>query len=1629
MSTSQFRRGSITDKILSVFFAVVLIISLAPSTAYAQESRDDNNVGSSMVDTEETQGKDTTKSDSSVSERNGSSSNEEVGGNSSTNEDLSSTNETTTTPQNGSGSTKSVQDEEDADSSKSDEASYNVVANLGSYFADLSETEYLNKSTDTGQTGMTNERAGANATAVADADAHTITVTVPLDPDFYEAITIGELGTCDGIQVSRSGDTLTYVLSALPKDYQLGTKLKYSFDGAAVSFMGILNSSDLSLSLDFVNSGINPEEVFSSKSDEASSLAPATYGVTANLYALNDDGSRAYLGVAGPSSVFSENPSKTNTDGFVTNGARLMVTYDGSNSLDIWLDDSYEYSSLGNASDITAEVSDKNSGAGFRATFTYQNNKGEYHFTDANVSKNGKTYTDVYMSLALDTVQLLNPSNVAPASGVETLASGKYQVTANLFVPGEYNPVLIGYNAYMTSSDFPPTSPMANNATLTVAENGEVTLDVPILCTAFTLQKVDGGTGATVKSCEWGTNSEVSSLVPSGKYMTDITFSLEDVSTGFYSFTDSEEYPIPFAQTWNLPMYLKVDLANAIPDDDKEKTVELTNEEGSMKLVLTTTSNRLVQQAQNASFKAERVASGVVYDSAKQQIADSLTNPGGEEVVVYNTSLTDENGDDLDLSQFDSAQYMLVNTLDNFPNASQVNNNYFLFYSYDDGIFQRIDPSFTKQQQSSVLEDGTKTTYWSVIWNADRMGTVAVADIAPRSGTSIRSSFEISDNDSNTSLSCNIVDYGSHINSYYRNYLSLETKVYDSGEKQEQAVSAVKNAAGALPYSNAKTTAYSSMLVDSNQAYSFLQYLFTGTGWDFGNSYSDTYQYDNGLGEEFTFNFPVQSSEAEIYIVHVDDDGNTTAQKASDNPFVKSAEVKNGQATVTWRGATTKEEFFDLKATMLAFSYDLLGVPRQSDVPSVYNWTYGGEGYSYYAVVENKDAAKIASVPTASSVTYTGKSQTALTEGEGYTLSGITEAVNAGTYKAKATLKKGYAWSDGTTEDKVFEWTISPAKLTATYAGETIVEGKSPSGEVSVSGFVNGENELTAKEYVAPHVTYPTDLKQGEYVLTPEGGSAANYTFNNVSGTLVINKAQESEQLQPGEYTVTANLYVPGELNTQIPGTTAYLTNPNNPLGQKPDGYSGPFEATTPTTPMSNNAKLVVAEDGTPTLTLQVLNPVFTLQSISGCQNATITNTVRDNNTYSDMSGSVTHNGRITELTITLNDKQGSYIFNNCIEFPTLLGVNWTVPLTLDVDFSTVPGYTPDVPESVNYAKLNAAIVNAQNTIKNVQVSVDGSDVDVLDTWVTQSAVDTLNAAIELAKKASTSSSQDEVDLATTTLNAATQVLNQSAKNGTKSSHSGNNNGNSGGNNNASNGGSVTITEDGYYAQGTYTVSGNIWFDKSATGLPLNPHISNSSFPPKDPVSGNATMTVDSTGHAWVTIPVVIQSKVMVVNNVWGSGITYDGSSVTIDLGTPRVGQTSFNGTCTANITMGSLASTISGKKGDYTWAANWAVTFGAASTESGGGTIPASALAVLAGVAGTVDEASAEEAALEALESNGWRASAGKKSHEYGTSDDAGVPVLPLVIGALIALAVAGGISAYAVRKTRKNQSSTQQF
>ena len=102
-----------------------------------------------------------------------------------------------------------------------------------------------------------------------------------------------------------------------------------------------------------------------------------------------------------------------------------------------------------------------------------------------------------------------------------------------------------------------------------------------------------------------------------------------------------------------------------------------------------------------------------------------------------------------------------------------------------------------------------------------------------------------------------------------------------------------------------------------------------------------------------------------------------------------------------------------------------------------------------------------------------------------------------------------YTWEDGTVDTKSAVWTINKAQLVVTYAGETVQKGVAPQLTLTVTGFVNGETADTARNYTAPTLS-ATDLSVGAHELTPAGGSADDYEFTYVSGTLTVSDTASS---------------------------------------------------------------------------------------------------------------------------------------------------------------------------------------------------------------------------------------------------------------------------------------------------------------------------------------------------------------------------------------------------------------------------------------------------------------------------------------------------------------------------------------
>ena len=415
--------------------------------------------------------------------------------------------------------------------------------------------------------------------------------------------------------------------------------------------------------------------------------------------------------------------------------------------------------------------------------------------------------------------------------------------------------------------------------------------------------------------------------------------------------------------------------------------------------------------------------------------------------------------------------------------------------------------------------------------------------------------------------------------------------------------------------------------------------------------------------------------------------------------------------------------------------------------------------------------------------------------------------------------------------------------------------------------------------YVDLNADYLGTLKAGAHKISIlfAGGFSANASF-----TIEKKEAEKTDdknkdtgaKLKAGTYKVTANLYIPGELNKQLPGTTAYMTNPKNPLGI--GGHEG-----LPTDPVKDNATLVVDAKGGKTVIVDVVNPVFTLQKITDGKKIKVLSAVWDKETYTGTAGKASRTGRITKLYLKLEDNSGVYQFGACTEFPTLLEEDWNVPLQLGVDFTS-----------------------AKKTSDSTEVKLpeNGTSGD---------------------KNPSRDKKQDT----------------------DKNSNKGNSNG-SGGNANADS------NQNGKLKAGTYTVAANIWIDKSAAGLPLSPHLTNSAFPPKDPVSNNATLTVDENSNARVSVPIVIPSKVMYVESISGLNIVDSStggnglSSITVDLGTVTDPDAVITKSCTVSLQLGELAQSIAKKERDQVWAATFQVSLsGVPSAASGGGSADVNAL------------------------------------------------------------------------------------
>lgn len=192
---------------------------------------------------------------------------------------------------------------------------------------------------------------------------------------------------------------------------------------------------------------------------------------------------------------------------------------------------------------------------------------------------------------------------------------------------------------------------------------------------------------------------------------------------------------------------------------------------------------------------------------------------------------------------------------------------------------------------------------------------------------------------------------------------------------------------------------------------------------------------------------------------------------------------------------------------------------------------------------------KVASMPTVVSGTliYSGEEQAIIGGGAHYKVTeGEASATDAGKHTVKVAPEDGYTWLDGTDTEVTISKSITKQLLYVEFIGETVVKGSTPKYEVSYKGFVNGEDENTAADFVKATVAPISTEETGSYSVKPKGASAKNYRMSYLGANVVVVDSADKiivyeapELLENDKYVKVDNTYIVGKDESEIAEITA----------------------------------------------------------------------------------------------------------------------------------------------------------------------------------------------------------------------------------------------------------------------------------------------------------------------------------------------------------------------------------------------------------------------------------------------------------------------------------------------------------
>ena len=906
------------------------------------------------------------------------------------------------------------------------------------------------------------------------------------------------------------------------------------------------------------------------------------------------------------------------------------------------------------------------------------------------------------------------------------LNEGHYTVSANMYVKGENNVVLNGTTAYLTNPGLPPLEPVEDNAELYVDKDKNVFLTIKNLNAIFTLQNIEDGEGFKILE-RYTENGDF------GKYQSRISglkIQLLEVGSGTkeYAFTNCVEFPVILTEDKTMPIHLSVDFSSikqGFADDGNVQTKIFEDVATKAKVTVSSSEKTVTDAMDGMTLKSEIVTEGNDYQSIKAIMDEKWAE--GTSYQVYQFDLQ-KDGQSVPLTGNSQASIVLP-----------VEANSTVYY-YNDSIMTEISSIITNGQVA--FSNATLGTF--VIVNNDTGDEWINRSYSDSNGTISYTYYQrLTDNinpgilNGSYALEPRVEKTNTGINYYFgfeNNFGGLLPLSVHRQNQNRVSVTLPYTSGQNIYYVRTDGTGYFTKKIDlmdatvdsttktitfdlipmnmtGNEGELILQTLYNGA-----KKVTPSEQFETGYVLVTDKNISGMPESNKVVGSGYEIKTNTSftydpQRQATITAIGKNAESGNPGSNIDISG--------DYTATEVG-SYTYTCTPKAG-----YEWpdgTKGGKSVTWsvtpYTVRAKyqKEVIRVGETPKLEVlVTTMGNGELPTDFKNAFDKGEITlPTVSADGIDLNQTGTYTLTPSGGSAKNYAFylqpnTLTIIPADA-KTIDKPTAVTGLTANGSV-LTGVKAGEGyELSG--------TYQSD-KAGTYEAVAklkEGYYWSDGTRDDVTISWKIEKGNNGNTGGNTETSksVVANLYVPGEENQYVKGLTAYLTNPNNPSGVKPDkspsGWN--FESVPPTVPLDKKtATLTTKSDGSYELTMYVYNPVFTLQSIEGTSedgNARVTSVTRDNKTYKSTNSQKpgSKNGRITEITFTIDssvnlDKTYSFKFTDCAEYPTLLGEEWSVPLILAID------HVSDLPNA------DASKVDVPNNGGSTTTTTDGATVTV----------------------------------------------------------------------------------------------------------------------------------------------------------------------------------------------------------------------------------------------------------------------------------------------------------------------------